>query len=116
LKGLEDFLTKRVAAAKEPFTFKMEGTVREANYHVVNLPLGSVVTDHESAHVGQVNFTAQQEKSVVLGYYSQNHRGIFTHHDTYLHAHWMNEDRTQMGHLESLVWTPGSVRLWIQSR
>lgn len=39
----------------------------------------------------------------MLGFYSQHHQSIFTHHDTYLHIHYRLRNKYQAGHLEQLI-------------
>ncbi len=42
----------------------------------------------------------------MLGFYSQHHQSIFTHHDTYLHIHYRLRNKYQAGHLEELQIDP----------
>jgi acetolactate decarboxylase len=42
----------------------------------------------------------------MLGFYSQHHQSIFTHHDTYLHIHYRLRNKYQAGHLEQLKLDP----------
>jgi acetolactate decarboxylase len=42
----------------------------------------------------------------MLGFYSQHHQSIFTHHNTYLHIHYRLRNKYQAGHLEHLKLDP----------
>jgi acetolactate decarboxylase len=48
-----------------------------------------------------------------LGFYSQQHQTIFTHHDTNLHLHLISADRLTMGHLETITFEPKKVQLFL---
>lgn len=82
----------------------------------MNLPKATVVKSHQDAHQGQVNYTRENVSGDIVGFFSTDHKGIFTHHDTLLHMHYINHDRREMGHLDDLQLTEGSiVKLYIQS-
>src|SRR5690606_38154032 len=83
-----------------PFMFKLAGTVEEATIHIVNLPKGSTVSSPAEAHQGQVNYKLNNEESEIMGFFSTQHKTIFTHHDTFLHMHLITKDRKKMGHLD----------------
>jgi acetolactate decarboxylase len=38
----------------------------------------------------------------VVGFFSTEHKGIFTHHDSFLHMHLISSDEKEMGHLDEL--------------
>jgi acetolactate decarboxylase len=111
LQQLESHLIYRARNSSRPFLFRLVGMVEFAKIHIVNLPKGSKVTSPDDAHAGQANYTIRQEPVEILGFFSTNHRSIFTHHDTYLHMHLITEDRKKMGHLDDVVFRRNSVRL-----
>src|SRR5690606_12227277 len=96
-----------------PFMFKLKGTVEQATVHIVNLPKGSKVSSPDEAHQGQVNYELQNEKADIIGFFSTKHKAIFTHHDTFLHMHLVTKDRRQMGHLDKVIFKPGTVKLYL---
>lgn len=81
---LERYLDEVTQASPRPFMFKLSGTVQQAIIHVVNLPEGSKVSSPEEAHQGQVNYELKNEPSDIVGFFSTEHKAVFTHHDTYL--------------------------------
>ena len=99
---LETFLQNASEANSGPFAFQIKGTVSEATIHVQNLPPGTVVTSPQEAHQGQVSYSLQNEEVVIIGFFSTEHQGVFTHHDSFLHMHLMNNERTKMGHLDAV--------------
>ncbi len=94
-----DLLTKEY---KRPFAFKISGSVHHASIHTQNLPDGSKVSSPEEAHQGQTDYELKDEKVEIIGFFSTEHQGIFTHHDSYLHMHLITDDREQMGHLDEV--------------
>jgi len=95
------------------FMFRMEGQIQEARIHVVNLPEGSQVRSPEDAHRGKVDYVLNQGIVSIIGFYSTRHRGIFTHHDTYLHLHLLSADKQKMGHVDGLRFDPKHMRIFL---
>lgn len=84
-----------------PFAFKMVTLPEKANYHVIDCNDGTVHTleNHKQfAYFGQSN----NNKSVLLGFYSRHHQSIFTHHTTYMHIHILDEQTKTVGHLDDI--------------
>ncbi len=100
LKQLEQFVDSLTLEFKRPFAFKLSGKVASATIHIQNLPPGSKVSSPADAHVGQVKYGLQDEKVDILGFFSTEHKTVFTHHDTFMHLHLITKDRSKMGHLD----------------
>jgi len=103
LSELERYLNETTKDRQRPFFFRLVGTVADATIHVVNLPDGSTVSSPDEAHVGQVDYQISNTTAELLGFFSTEHKAIFTHHDTYLHIHLITVDRSLMGHVDALV-------------
>lgn len=110
---LETYLVQTTKNAPRPFMFKLTGTVEQATIHVVNLPEGSKVSSPDEAHEGQKNYDLKNEQSEIIGFFSTEHKAIFTHHDTFLHMHLITKDRLKMGHLDKVVFKKGMVKLYL---
>ena len=110
---LENYLDQTTKNASRPFMFKLTGTVEQATIHVVNLPEGSKVSSPDEAHEGQKNYDLKNEQSEIIGFFSTEHKAIFTHHDTFLHMHLITKDRLKMGHLDKVVFKKGTVKLYL---
>ncbi len=96
---LEQYLDKITKSSPRPFMFKLSGTVEQATIHIVNLPKGSKVSSPDEAHKGQKNYELNNEPSDIIGFFSTEHKAIFTHHDTFLHMHLITLDRKKNGTL-----------------
>ena len=44
----------------------------------------------------------------MIGFYSTEHRGIFTHADSSVHVHFVSADGRDSGHVESFEFAPGA--------
>ncbi len=108
LNQLERYLAD---VSDRPFMFLLRGTLESAMIHVVNLPRNATVHSPDQAHEGMKRYTLNNEVFDVLGFYSTEHKAIFTHHDTFLHLHLITADRSKMGHLEEIRFKKGAVQL-----
>lgn len=111
VKDLEQFIDSVKTDYKKPFVFKLAGQVAGAKIHVQNLPKGTKVSTPKEAHQGQVNFAIKNEEAEIIGFFSTQHQGIFTHHDSFLHMHLITANEKQMGHLDELQ--IGTMRLYV---
>lgn len=102
IKQLETFISNQVKDMKKPLAFKLAGHVASAHIHIQNLPDGAVVSSPQEAHQGQVNYKLYDEAVEIVGFYSTEHKGIFTHHDSFVHMHLITQDELQMGHLDEV--------------
>jgi acetolactate decarboxylase len=103
IKDLETFIDSKTKDKKRPFAFKLEGDISKATIHIQNLPEGTTVSSPKEAHQGQTNYELDNESVEIIGFFSTEHQGIFTHHDSFLHMHLITKDETKMGHLDSVV-------------
>jgi acetolactate decarboxylase len=102
MQDLEKYIDEQTAEYKRPFAFKVKGGVSRASIHIQNLPKGTTVSSPDEAHQGQVSYELPNEEVTVIGFFSTEHKGVFTHHDSFLHMHLINKDEDKMGHLDEL--------------
>lgn len=100
IADLEEFIETSTKDRKRPFAFKLYGIVNSAVIHIQNLPPGTRVSSPAEAHQGQVNYNLPKTAANIIGFFSTEHQGIFTHHDSYLHLHLITRDEQSMGHLD----------------
>lgn len=116
IQQLEEYLDGLTQRMERPFMFKLSGTVKQAKIHVVNLPKGTKVSSPDEAHKGQKNYTLTNEQIEVIGFFSTEHKSIFTHHDTYLHMHLITTNRQKMGHLDEVLFKKGTMKLYLPTK
>lgn len=102
IKDLEAHIDSLTKDWPRPFAFKLAGKAKSAAIHIQNLPPGTKVSSPAEAHQGQTNYTLENTEVAIIGFFSTEHKGIFTHHDSFLHMHLITKDESQMGHLDSL--------------
>ncbi|MFM1745516.1 MAG: Acetolactate decarboxylase [Bacteroidota bacterium] len=112
-KRLETFLDSTTRKQPRPFAFQMQGRVRSAQVHIMNLPPGTAVNEPADAHRHQADYFIEDEVVRILGFFSTKHQRVFTHHDTFLHLHLITADGRLMGHVDSLELVGEDVELKI---
>lgn len=110
---LEAYLQQATRDFTRPFLFKLAGTVARASIHVMDLPAGATVSSPAEAHQHQKDYTITNQSCDIIGFFSNDHKSIFTHHDTYLHLHLITGDRRSMGHLDELNFETGQMKLYL---
>lgn len=111
---LEKFINEKTTNFKRPFAFKLNGKVSSAIIHIQNLPKGTKVSSPQEAHQGQINYNIQNIDAEIIGFFSTDHKGIFTHHDSFLHMHLITKDESKMGHLDKLE--IGEMKLYLPKK
>lgn len=103
MKDLESFLDELKAGFDKAFTFKLTGKFKMVAFHIQNLPAGTIVKSMQDAHKGQGKYLERNISGEIIGYFSTQHQRVFTHHDSYIHIHFLSDDKTKMGHIDELV-------------
>lgn len=103
LKELEAYIDSKTKNSKRPFVFKLTGVFSKVNFHIQNLPEGTIVKSPKDAHTGQQTFERKDTPGEIVGFFSTEHQSVFTHHNTFVHLHYINKARTEMGHLDNLL-------------
>ena len=116
IKDLEEHIDQNTREYKRPFVFKLIGNVSNADIHLQNLPKGTKVSSPDEAHQGQTNYKLENEEVEIVGFFSTEHKGIFTHHDSFLHMHLITRDKKQMGHLDNVEFKKGKMKLYLPEK
>lgn len=102
IKDIEELVDEKTTEFKRPFAFRLTGRVSKAIIHIQNLPKGTKVSSPKEAHQGQTNYELKNEEVTIVGFFSTEHKGTFTHHDSNVHLHLITKDESKMGHLDEL--------------
>ena len=111
---LEQFMDEKTSEYKRPFAFKLKGEVLKAIIHIQNLPKGAKVSSPQEAHQGQVDYELNNEEAEIVGFFSTEHQGIFTHHDSFVHMHLITKNESKMGHLDEAEF--GGMKLFLPKK
>lgn len=114
IEDVEQLIDELTSELKRPFAFKLIGKISTAVIHIQNLPKGTQVSSPDEAHQGQTNYTIANEDAEIIGFFSTDHKGVFTHHDSYLHMHLITKDESKMGHLDELE--IGEMKLYLPKK
>lgn len=87
----------------EPFPFLLKGTADTLIWHVINWPEGDNDHTHEKHINSGLHGTHYNTNVEILGFYSDSHHAIFTHHTTNMHLHFISSDKTKTGHVDGLT-------------
>jgi acetolactate decarboxylase len=110
---LENFLDQSTKNHSGPFAFRLTATLDKGELHIVNLPAGTAVHSSEDAHQHQLSLKLKKQSAELVGFFSTEHKGVFTHHDSFVHIHLITTDRKKMGHLENMMIKKGTAKLYI---
>ncbi|MEQ9424311.1 MAG: acetolactate decarboxylase [Cyclobacteriaceae bacterium] len=108
--GISDLETAlgKTGDLSTPFAFQLIGDAI-VDYHVINFdPITTDLAQHkDGAYAGSF----KSEPVTILGFYSKNAKGVYTHHDSNLHMHVINADKSIMGHVDDIDIKNGTFKL-----
>ena len=93
------------------FPFLLIGSPASVKYHVINYD--SKITDISNHKEGAFRGEFNNEAVTILGFYSTEAKGIYTHHDSDAHMHVITADGSMMGHVDELETGDGEFNLLI---
>lgn len=84
-----------------PTPFMVIGEPQMVSYHIINLdPNSKDKSDHKA---GAFTDTIKNRALTLLGFYADDAQGIYTHHDSGMHVHFMEESSFLTGHVDDVV-------------
>ena len=99
---------------KTPFAFKIIGRLDEATFHVVT-PRSKDVTGYRK-NIKSQNFTFNDVDGQIIGFYSENHHGVFTGSTSNIHVHFIKDDFSFMGHLDKINTKNNTLKLFLPAQ
>jgi acetolactate decarboxylase len=102
LQSTEELIDSLYLDYDKPVLVRIDGVFQDLTIHSVDLPEGNSVSSPEEAHKGLTKYHYQSLSGSIVGFFSRKHKAIFTHHDSYFHAHFISDDRSVMGHVDSV--------------
>lgn len=100
---IEDTASKNKIDTNEAFPFLIEGSPKLLEWHVIDWKDGDLVHTHEKHIRSGLYGTIKNEQVKMLGFYSNSHHAIFTHHTTNMHIHMKKNDGEIAGHVDNVV-------------
>jgi acetolactate decarboxylase len=114
IPSLENFITQKAKEQRYnfngPIPFRISGKVASALIHVVNKTDDAPHTreDHDKI---KVYFEPANAEVEMAGFYSTKHKGVFTHHDSFVHIHLVTADEMLSGHVDNIKFLPAKAKL-----
>lgn len=112
--AIEKLATEKGFDLSNPFPLRVKGTFTELTIHVVT-PRTADVAGYKPGR-NQEDYSLIKVNGELLGFYSQKHQGIYTHKDSYIHVHFINEDASQMGHVDKFITSGEKLLIYLPSK
>jgi len=91
---------KKDINTSKPFPFLVEGAFDLINWHVINWKDGDKDHSHEKHIKSGLHGELNDMEARFLGFYSDAHHSIFTHHTTNMHIHMKTKNDRIAGHVD----------------
>jgi acetolactate decarboxylase len=111
LKELEEYINSVYKDYDQPLLIRIDGLFDNIKVHSVNLPEGKKVSSPDEAHQGLTQYDFKNISGSLIGFFSRNHKAVFTHHDSFFHAHFISDDRKVLGHIDETDFNSSKVTL-----
>jgi acetolactate decarboxylase len=112
---LENFIAQTAAEkgldTTVAFPFLIDGVCQTLDWHVINWPAGDSVHTHQKHQTCGPHGQITDDSVDILGFYSNSHHAVFTHHTTNMHLHFKTKTYTLAGHVDGLTLASGKLML-----
>ena len=88
---------------EQPFPFLITGNFDTFDWHVIDWKDGDTEHSHEKHIAAGLHGQKHNTEGTVLGFYSNKHHAIYTHHTTNMHLHIKTEENTLVAHVDDLM-------------
>lgn len=95
-----------------PFPFRLTGSFRALEWHVVKWAEGDMEHTCEKHKTTGPHGVLETADGAVLGFHSLHHHRIFTHHSTNVHMHFKSASGDLVAHVDGLSLGEGTT-LWL---
>jgi acetolactate decarboxylase len=106
---VRDEAKKNGINVEQPFPFKIEGNMESVQWHVIDWPEGDTEHTHEKHIASGPQGESTYVKASILGFYSNHHKGIFTHHTSNMHLHANIPLHKVAGHVDDVTLGNGCI-------
>jgi acetolactate decarboxylase len=103
---LERYISRKAKKSglniNQPFPFLIDGNISELEWHVINWKDGDMEHTHEKHINAGLKGKIMNENIEIIGFYSDSHHRIFTHHTTNVHMHFKSQNDKLAGHVDTI--------------
>lgn len=97
-KLIESTLISNGVDLLKPLPFRIVGKFDQMTTHVVT-PRSADIPGYVEGR-NQANYDHQSQSGELIGFYSQEGQRIYTHHDSFMHVHFLSAAKDYAGHLD----------------
>jgi acetolactate decarboxylase len=103
VRDLEEFVGEagKRSGLTQAFPFLITGSAETVNFHVGNAT-PETPPGMEAALRTSVPFTLRRQQATYVGFWSNQHHGVFTHADQDIHVHLQTPDNKISGHVDAV--------------
>ncbi len=109
-QDLEQFIASSASGigidTENPFPFLVEGHADSISWHVIDWKDGDTEHSHQKHIQSGLSGIIHDRDVEMIGFYSNSHHAVFTHHTTNMHVHFRTQDRLLAGHVDNVI--PGN--------
>ena len=98
---VEEIALKKGINTDKPFPFMIEGIAKSFDWHIIDWPEDDTEHSHEKHIHSGLYGTLETQEVEMLGFYSNKHHAIFTHHTTNMHIHV--KSKKVIGHIDDMT-------------
>tara|TARA_B100001939_G_C16811054_1_gene560009 strand:- start:92 stop:805 length:714 start_codon:yes stop_codon:yes gene_type:complete len=102
-KHIEEISIDNQINLEEPFPFLIKGISSKVDWHIINWDSKDTVHSHQKHIESGLSGVLKDIPMTILGFYSKNHKTIFTHHTTFVHMHFLTDDKKIAGHIDDII-------------
>lgn len=99
---------------KKPFPFRIIGTYENMTTHIV-IPRSAEIKGFQEGKK-QADYLHYNQTGELLGFYSEQHQGVYTPKNSFVHIHFISEDAATMGHLDKITQSKAEFKLLLPSK
>jgi alpha-acetolactate decarboxylase len=93
-----------------PFPLLLEGRFPAISFHVIDgRRMGANLDHHAHGHGGMIVRSERNRRAQLVGFFSDQHAGVFTHMGQRTHLHVVAESPEASGHVDELIVAAGTV-------
>ncbi len=113
-EDLDDTIEELAAAAGTSldgrFPFLLEGDFEDLQWHVIDgSRLATGGTSHQDHLAASIKTRRQRASARLIGFYSQNDQGVFTHMGSRTHLHCVLDEPLATGHVDHVIIPVGTI-------
>ena len=113
-QAIENLAKEKGYSLSMPFPFRIESVIEELTTHVVT-PRSAEVLGYQAGK-NQIDYSYQKTSGELIGFYSQQHQGVYTSKNSNIHIHYVSQDMTIMGHVDKITIAEKKVTIYLPAK